>query len=684
MAPRDQAGGQEGERGPDMIITHQRQDQATQSQHRTRSRRGGLATVLAIVLALFATSAPMARSEATAGGAAEFPPFPGGPSDPAEVESFLDGLITPQLEKHHIPGAVVVVVKDGKILYAGGYGFADVERQLPFVPDQTLFRIGSTSKLFTWTAVMQLAEQGRIDLDADVNSYLTDFQIPATFPQAITMRHLMSHSAGFEDGMVGAVAAAPEEMAPLSEYVMKNVQARVRPPGALTAYSNYGATLAGYIVEAVSGAPFESYIEKHIFVPLGMESSTFRQPLPEAMAEHLAVSYDFKEVFRPQPMLYINQAPAGSMSATATDLARFMIAHLQDGRYGDARILEESTARQMHTRLFSNDPRLSGMAYGFFDQEINGQRVLHHGGGLPAYMGMLGLVPEDQSGFYVGYNGLSGNAAVADFMAAYFDHYYPSSPANAPLEVTDRPSPAGTFAGLYRSTRVPQTTLESLANLTELGYVRVIEEADGAVTLRAVTSAGEASIQGREAAAQLFVSSDGRKRFAFGGMQAGIATLLVMDDSPHVAFERIAWYDAPTVRLRILAISLVIILSFPMLAGLRRILARRKTIVREPSSRLQLGAAAALAGTAVLVIAGMVGFIWISAMGYWLALYTTLLSILSWLCVLLSLLVTFCAVHVWIRSTWSPLRRVHYSVFALAGLGFVWCLDFWNVIDLAM
>ncbi len=659
------------------------QDGGADARRRVRRHPAGKAIVLAIFLAVVVSST-RARSAPIEEGALELSPYPGGPSDPAEVKVFLDQLISPQLEKHHIPGAVVVVVKDGEILYAGGYGYADLERQLPFIPDQTLFRIGSTAKLFTWTAVMQLVEQGRIDLDADLNNYLKDFQIPATYPRAITMRHLMSHSAGFEDGMIGAIASGPEQMIGLDEYVKNHLQPRARPPGELTAYSNYGATLAGYVVEVVSGLPFDSYVESKIYGPLGMESSTFRQPLPEGLADRLAVSYDYAGDFRPVPMMYINQVPAGAMSTTATDLARFMIAHLQDGRYEAARILQEGTARQMHARLFSNDLRLSGMAYGFFDQEINGQRVLHHGGGFPAYMGMLALLPEQGSGFYVGYNALGGNAAVSEFTAAYFDHYYPGTAADLAVPRYDPSSRAGAFAGTYRFTRLSRTTLESLANLTELGYINVREESEDGVILSAVTSAGYQTIRGTKVGPLLFTSSDGRERFAFGGVHDGIATQLYLNNSPHVAYERIAWYDLPSIRLKILAVSLLILLSFPVVAGLRHVMARRRGIIRDSSARLPEAAAAGLAIAAVLVIIATVGSLWINAMGQGQGLHATLVHGLGWLCVFLSLLVMLCAVGVWIRSSWSPLQRIHYTLLTVAAPGLLSCLDFWKVIDLPL
>jgi CubicO group peptidase (beta-lactamase class C family) len=205
-----------------------------------------------------------------------------------DLETFTDELITRQLDEYHIAGAVVSIVQDGKIELTRGYGYANIEEQIPVTPDETIFRIGSAGKLFTWTAVMQLVEQGKIDLDTDINTYLPDFKIPDTFPEPITMLNLLSHTAGFEERTTGTESRGPEEIISLHEYLSRYMPDRVRPAGELITYSNYGTALAGYIVEAVSGMPFEKYIERYLFSPLSMAHSTFRQPLPSDLKNHLA------------------------------------------------------------------------------------------------------------------------------------------------------------------------------------------------------------------------------------------------------------------------------------------------------------------------------------------------------------------------------------------------------------
>src|SRR5215204_4549329 len=290
-----------------------------------------------------------------------------GPTDPAELEAFLDKLLGKEMKKHHIAGAAVSVVKDGKLFFAKGYGDADLKKGVPVDPERTTFRIASVTKLFTWSAVMQLAEQGKLDLNADINTYL-DFRIPDTYPQPVTLKDLMTHTAGFEDLYYERLAKDPNELVPPREWLVSHMPARVRPPGEVAAYSSYGAALAGYIVARVSGEPYDRYVQEHILNPLGMAHTTAQSPTPPDIRAQASEGYTYEDgAFKAFPdysdMGQPAMAPAGGIQSSATDMARFMIAQLQDGRHGDAdaaggRILDESTLRQMHSTLYTPDPRL--------------------------------------------------------------------------------------------------------------------------------------------------------------------------------------------------------------------------------------------------------------------------------------------------------------------------------------
>ena len=191
------------------------------------------------------------------------------------LETFLDEFFNKNMAELNIPGAAVAVVKDGEILFSEGYGFADLEQQIPVDPAQTIMRVGSVSKLFTATAAMQLVEQGLIDLDKDVNSYLTALQISDELSQPVTLDQLLTHTAGFEDRVIGTSTLSPDEVLPLGEHLGDSIPKRVLEPGSVHSYSNFGFGLTGQLIEEISGMPFTQYVEENILQPVGMTRTTF-------------------------------------------------------------------------------------------------------------------------------------------------------------------------------------------------------------------------------------------------------------------------------------------------------------------------------------------------------------------------------------------------------------------------
>jgi CubicO group peptidase (beta-lactamase class C family) len=367
-----------------------------------------------------------------------------------DVAAFLDGAVPQQLHRENIAGAVVLVVKDGNILYKQGYGYADVAKKTPVSPSGTLFRPGSVSKLFTWTAVMQLVEQGKINLEENVDTYL-DFKIPDTFVKPISMRNLMTHTAGFEESVKDLLV--PEGTAPpsLRKYAVTQMPVRVYPPGATPAYSNYGATLAGYIVQRVSGVPFDDYMERNLFMPLGMTHSTSRQPLPPAMQPMMSAGYALA-LDQAKPFETISVGPAGALSVTAEDISHFMMAHLQDGQYRGARILKPETVALMHSAQFAAHPLLPHMCLGFYEETHNGHRIIGHGGDTQWFHSDLHLMQDENLGFFVAYN--SGGRGDIDarsvLFQAFLDRYYPHTVPQA-LARPNAARDAKTVAGEYIS-----------------------------------------------------------------------------------------------------------------------------------------------------------------------------------------------------------------------------------------
>ena len=431
-----------------------------------------------------------------------------------DVGAWLDGFLPYALHKGDIAGAVVVIVKDDKVLFEKGYGYADVASQRPVSPDATLFRLASISKLFTWTAVMQLVQAGALDLDADLNRYL-DFKLPPSDGKAITLRELMTHTAGFEEHLKNLFALSEASLIPLDTYEREEMPARIFPPGQVLAYSNYGAGLAGYIVQRVSGEPFEQYVERHIFVPLGMAHASFRQPLPAPLDADMSSSYELGSG-PPRHLEFSNPPPAGALSASGSDIARFMIAHLNEGRLGDAQILSPATTQWMHASAYRTSPEINGMALGFFETNRNGHRAIGHGGDLTFFHSDLNLLPDDHTGIFIALN--SAGAAAANvpirlqlyrgFMDRYFPAPLPDLPRWRNAELDGR-----LVAGSYEISRRGETTLLAAQRLAEQLQVRTL--ANGDLTLPLLDSlTGSPHRTWREIAPFLWQEIGGKARIA--------------------------------------------------------------------------------------------------------------------------------------------------------------------------
>jgi CubicO group peptidase (beta-lactamase class C family) len=399
-----------------------------------------------------------------------------------DLDVFFDGLIPYGIQRGGIAGGAVVVVKDGKILYSKGYGYADVAASTPVIPDQTLFRIASVSKTFTWTAVMQLVQAGKLDLDRDVNEYL-DFKVPSRFGQPITMRNLMTHTAGFEEVGAQTESLRPGGLTPLREFLIKHMPARIFPPGKIAAYSNYGAMLAGYIVQRVSGEPFQDYITNHVLNPLDMMHSTFAQPLPPELLANMSKGYRQASDPRPIPFENIEVIPAGAMSATVTDMAHFMIAQLSNGSYNGVSILSPAIIALMHSPQSQMAPGINGFDLGFMQENRNGLRIIGHGGDTLVFHSEMELLLDKQIGIFVIFNsagkdGASGSLRFA-IIHGFLDRYFPFAPRQMEVVADPRPD-AARVTGWYE----PSRRIDSLPRfrlMTTFQQVRVLPRPDGTI-----------------------------------------------------------------------------------------------------------------------------------------------------------------------------------------------------------
>jgi CubicO group peptidase (beta-lactamase class C family) len=321
---------------------------------------------------------------------------------PAELEIFADSFFSEQMSALQIPGLVFIFVQGGEVLFSRGYGYADLERDIPFRPDSSSTRIGSISKPFVATAVMQLVEQGKLDLDGDINQYLTAFQVENTFPQPVSLAHLLTHTAGFEDPPYTS-NTDPAQVQPLGAYLAEHMPPRSHPPGEVNIYSNHGYALAALIVEEVSGTPFDQYVEQNIFKPLQMAHSRYllAPPLPENMAK----GYRYRDgVQVSQPMDYDSDYPSGSIVSTAEDMAHFILAHLGDGCYQSECILGPDTVAEMHRRQAETPFEGQNVTFGFVEGLIDDVRLVGHSGAIRGFGSSLDLLPEHDMGYFFSFN----------------------------------------------------------------------------------------------------------------------------------------------------------------------------------------------------------------------------------------------------------------------------------------
>jgi CubicO group peptidase (beta-lactamase class C family) len=658
------------------------------SRRAAMCRRAGLTSALGLLTAIAGAASPPARTFDAGGDAAYRPveaaaPQPlegGGLRSPEELEAFVDGFVGGELEAYDVAGLTVAVVKDGRLFFAKGYGWADVDRQVKVEADRTLFRPGSISKLFTWTAVMQLVEQGKLDLDADVNTYLTQFKVPATYPAPITLRHALTHTVGLEDGGVGyLMARSPQQIVPLARSLAEHTPARVRPVGTSgdglsSSYSNWATSLAGLIVANVSGVSFEDYVEANVLRPLGMDSSTFKEPLPEALLKRMSVGYTFEAgAFKPQGYEFIaNFGPAGSLAATATDMSRFMIAHLQEGGTEDAHILKPETARAMHARVFSPQPAVGGSGLGFYDTYVNGRRLIGHGGDTNYFHSELGLLEKEGIGFFISVN-TGGKAALVPrhFVRAFMNHYFPARlPAVKPPD--DFGARAAKYAGRYRALRHSYTRFEKVFAL--LGGTTVA--ATGKNTLVIPDLFGH-SAQYVEVAPAVFREVGGDRTVAFIEDGAGQVVGMV-GQFAFIPFSKLRWYEGSPFHFTLLGLSLVFFL-IALVSALRHWKSDKAGPRAARWARRNLGLLGALnlafvVAFASIFAAGLSDIVFAVPKGLYAVLTLPLIGLA------LTALAAVLAMRVWREGYWTRGTRLLHTAGVVAAIAFVWFLNYWNLL----
>ena len=595
-------------------------------------------------------------------------------SDPSVVEAFVDGVVKPAMKETHSPSGVVMVMKDGNIVLAKGYGYIDVDKRIPVDPYSSLFRPGSISKLFTWVAVMQLVEQGQLDLDTDVNQYLNTFEIEDSWPgQPVTLRSIMTHTPGFEDGGIGyLISDDPDKIIPLAESMKKYQPERILPPGERVSYSNYGTALAGLIVANVSGLEFNDYLQKNIFDVLGMESSTFDEPLPEHLEANMAKAYDYNAgtatYVEKNYEIISNFGPAGAMATSAFDMSLFARALMNGGAYNGNRILQQATLQQMLDEGFSHDPRVRGTGLGFLERRFgpDGFDNFGHDGGTTVFISHFGMSLKEDLMVFSSFSGPGSGKTAQAFVKSFYDEFFPpdTSWIEPPADFADR---AGRYEGAYNVSRSNYSDPESI--LRGLGTSQVIAMKDNTLKIGADRYV--------EVDKNLFRQVDDSNRIAFQEDENGDINSYVIDGLGVMQFYKVPFYETTSFIGKLIGFSMLVMLSVLLRLGYQWSVYRAKTGPEKSADRASV--IVAVLNIVFFTMAGISASAGIMALMYEIPMVLKLALFLTNLCVLAALYHLYQSVQVWrlnlLKSTWA---RIRYSVVTLAALALAWFYIYWH------
>lgn len=597
--------------------------------------------------------------------------------DAAALGAWMDGVMEGHLEAYHIAGAVVAVVKDGQVIFSKGYGYADVDERTPVDPSTTMFRIGSVSKLFVWTSVMQLVQAGKIDLDADVNTYLRDLQIPERFNRPITMKDLMTHEPGFEDQVIGLFSHDPDSIQPLSTILRREMPARVRPPGQAPAYSNHGTALAMHVVEELTNTPWEGYVSDHILEPLGMTHTVLKQPVPAPQLNDLSSGYRYaNQVFEKQEFELIPLGPVGGITTTALDMATFMEMYLANGTWNGAEILEADTAKRMQTPLRRLAPGANAMNYGFIDLSERGVRVSGHGGDTLWFHTLLALFPDRNVGLFVSYNTDTGAQARDPLLDEFVKRFFAPEQLKKPEPPADFEQRAQQYVGAYRTDRYSYRSFAKLAAV--LGPMFVSYDGHGALRLSATGAKRWIEVE-----PNVFQEENGPQRIVFYTDSAGKVKGFAMAQIPVFTFERVGFLGNPLVHLAVFAATvlacLIALIAWPWTAIVRTYYSAG----RSPERMIPIAARILGWVTVATTLVFIGGFLsqTLDPMKVVFGIPPILETLLTLPLVIagLTLIMAIIVVILWIRGRGTVFSRLMYSALTLILCAFLWQAIYWNL-----
>jgi CubicO group peptidase (beta-lactamase class C family) len=585
------------------------------------------------------------------------------------------------MDKYHVPGVAIAFVKDGQVSFMKGYGYSEVENKISVDPEKTVFGIASVSKLFTATAVMKQYEEGSIDLNKDVNEYLQKFKIKDTFKEPVTVKSLLTHSSGFIQSSIGIGTRDQGKVKELGDYLKTAIPKREYEPNTVFSYSNQGMSLAGYIVETTSGMKFQDYIEEKIFKPLNMRNSSFKQPLPEDMKVNKAISYNYwtqkQSLFRSEAM-YDHLIPSDGCYTTVSDMSKFIIANLNGGKLKGNQLLSETTIKEIHKKQFTNNKKMPGQAYGFWESFENNKRALFHTGTSDGCANMLYMIPEEKIGFMLCYN-LASEKLRTEFLSSFLDRFYPVEDSKIVSPIKGNKERVKQYEGLYWNVEKPRDTLDKLEVLMSDGLVRVKGNEDG--TLKFTGYYGEDMGDYMEIEPEVFqkINSEEIITFKESSSKKNRSYLYIKNN----AFEKVKWYENPMISIVFALVSLLIVIVSPFVWVLAFI---RKKAKNKQERALEKYAAYAGLSSSVLILLFCIGTAIITMK---LGKYAFMFGVPLTMKVLLIIPILLCAISVvlvgisifaWKNSYWTKLKRYFFTIYTAAVIMFLLSLIIWNMV----
>jgi len=599
------------------------------------------------------------------------------PTQTTGVDALIDDVATRALADHDAGGLTVAVV-DGDGVHTSGYGHAFQSEDVPVRADETLFRVGSVSKVLTWTAAMQIVDRGQIAPDAPVDDHLEAVDLPETYDEPITLEHLATHTPGFEVRGRGDSVSDPRHVRPLVESVSTDMPARVRPPGELAQYTNYAAALSGQLIADVSGQPFHSFVTENVFAPLGMSHSTFRAA-PPGLVPADGTAVDDVVSF------YSDVSPASGLHTTAADMARLLQAHLNDGVVDGERILSESAVDAMHQQWFTPHERIDGMAFGLFERTRGDTRIVRHDGGVPQFSTEFALLPEEGVGLFVVAHGSEAYNAKQEVADALFDRYAPVDSSGQRRSPDGTPERADELGGRYRSVNATDTvSSERIVFGLFTGQPIDARVADDG---RLITEQGDSTDEWVEVEPLVFEHVEKDSTLVFRETDGEVTHLL----DGLSAYEQIGYREQLSVQGWLTMAASVVVLTglvgWPAARGWRRY--RGGDSPPESVTRARWIAGAGIAGLLLFVLTFVAVSVAVASMGRPTLIdrppaWFEVVFVVPTLGAIATAGAVAYAVRAWVREDWSIATRVHYSAVVVAATVLYWLLQYWNLLWVRM